>query len=126
MEKKAPVLTVFIGGNHEASNYLRQMYFGGWAAPNIYFLGQSAVIDVEVGDMRVTIGGLSGIEGKYDYNKGYFEQEPYEGGEVKSIYHYRSFDIHKFLLYTKISKKAPEFFMSHEWPQMVTEKAHPK
>lgn len=32
-EKIAPCLTVFIGGNHEASNYLREMYFGGWVAP---------------------------------------------------------------------------------------------
>lgn len=26
-EKKAPCLTIFIGGNHEASNYLREMYY---------------------------------------------------------------------------------------------------
>jgi hypothetical protein len=28
-----------VGGNHEASNYLRELFYGGWAAPNIYFLG---------------------------------------------------------------------------------------
>ena len=26
-KKVAPVLTIFIGGNHEASNYLRELYF---------------------------------------------------------------------------------------------------
>jgi lariat debranching enzyme len=25
--KRAPVLTIFIGGNHEASNYLHELYF---------------------------------------------------------------------------------------------------
>ena len=31
-KKKAPFLTIFIGGNHEAVNYLRNLYFGGWVA----------------------------------------------------------------------------------------------
>nr|XP_033800416.1 lariat debranching enzyme isoform X2 [Geotrypetes seraphini] len=38
-EKKAPVLTIFIGGNHEASNHLQELPYGGWVAPNIYYLG---------------------------------------------------------------------------------------
>lgn len=38
-EKKAPILTVFIGGNHEASNHLQELPYGGWVAPNIYYLG---------------------------------------------------------------------------------------
>lgn len=40
-EKKAPVLTIFIGGNHEASNHLQELPYGGWVAPNIYFLGRA-------------------------------------------------------------------------------------
>lgn len=39
-EKKAPVLTIFIGGNHEASNHLQELPYGGWVAPNIYYLGR--------------------------------------------------------------------------------------
>uniref|UniRef100_A0A8C9G6S4 Calcineurin-like phosphoesterase domain-containing protein n=1 Tax=Piliocolobus tephrosceles TaxID=591936 RepID=A0A8C9G6S4_9PRIM len=38
-KKQAKVLTIFIGGNHEAMNVLKQLYYGGWVAPNIYFLG---------------------------------------------------------------------------------------
>ena len=38
-EKKAPILTFFVGGNHEASNYLRELYYGGFAAENIFFMG---------------------------------------------------------------------------------------
>lgn len=40
-EKKAPVLTIFIGGNHEASNHLQELPYGGWVAPNIYYLGMT-------------------------------------------------------------------------------------
>ncbi|KAL7291167.1 hypothetical protein TKK_0015083 [Trichogramma kaykai] len=29
-EAVAPVLTIFIGGNHEASNYLQELAYGGW------------------------------------------------------------------------------------------------
>ncbi|TYI31666.1 hypothetical protein ES332_A04G000200v1 [Gossypium tomentosum] len=38
-QEVAPVPMIFIGGNNEASNYLWELYYGGWAAPNIYFLG---------------------------------------------------------------------------------------
>ncbi|TCD61439.1 lariat debranching enzyme, partial [Steccherinum ochraceum] len=33
-EKTAPILTIIIGGNHEASNYFWELYHGGWIAPN--------------------------------------------------------------------------------------------
>ncbi|KAL1114753.1 hypothetical protein V6Z11_D02G279100 [Gossypium hirsutum] len=49
--------------NHEASNYLWELYYGGWAAPNIYFLGYAVV--VKVGNIR--IGGLSGIYNARNY-----------------------------------------------------------
>ena len=45
-EKIAPILTIFIGGNHEASNYLRELFYGGWVAPNIYFMGTTGVLDL--------------------------------------------------------------------------------
>ena len=32
-------MTIFVGGNHEASNYLQELPYGGWVAPNIYYLG---------------------------------------------------------------------------------------
>lgn len=33
-------MTIFIGGNHEASNHLQELPYGGWVAPNIYYLGK--------------------------------------------------------------------------------------
>ncbi len=67
MEKKAPILTLFIGGNHEASQPLRELYYGGWVAPNIYYLGAAGV--VKYGGIR--IGGISGIYKSHDYELGH-------------------------------------------------------
>lgn len=41
-------------------------YYGGWAAPNIYFLGFAGII--KFGNVR--IGGLSGIYKANHYNTG--------------------------------------------------------
>jgi lariat debranching enzyme len=67
-EKKAPILTLFIGGNHEASQPLRELYYGGWAAPNIYYLGTAGV--VKYGGIR--IGGISSIYKSHDYELGHY------------------------------------------------------
>lgn len=71
-EKVAPFPTIFIGGNHEASNYLWELFYGGWAAPNIYFLGFAGV--VKFGNIR--IGGLSGIYKEQDYHSGIMTWAP--------------------------------------------------
>lgn len=42
-------------------------YYGGWAAPNIYFLGFAGV--VKFGNIR--IGGLSGIYNERHYHLGW-------------------------------------------------------
>lgn len=107
-EKKAPVLTIFIGGNHEASNHLWELPHGGWVAPNIYYLGYSGV--VRFGDIR--IAGLSGIYKGHDYHKGHFERPPYDDGTVRSTYHVRSFDVFKL----KLLSDPVDIFLSHDWP----------
>jgi len=77
-ERVAPVLTIFIGGNHEAASHLWELYYGGWAAPNIYFLGYAGV--VSVGGVR--IGGLSGIYNGRHYNSGHYEVPPYNDSDM--------------------------------------------
>ncbi|PPR90161.1 hypothetical protein GOBAR_AA30536 [Gossypium barbadense] len=69
-QEVAPVPTIFIGGNNEASNYLWELYYGGWAAPNIYFLGYAVV--VKFGNIR--IDGLSGIYNARNYCLGWIQQ----------------------------------------------------
>ncbi len=105
---RAPVPTLFIGGNHEASNYLRELYHGGWVCPNIFFMGYSGV--VQFGGLR--IGGISGIHNEAHYDLGYYERFPFQGPHMRSIYHYRNFELFKLMQI----KEPLDIFISHEWP----------
>jgi lariat debranching enzyme len=110
-KKIAPYLTVFIGGNHEASNYMFELYYGGWVAPNIYYLGAANVI--RCGPLR--IAGLSGIWKGYDYRKPHFERLPYNNDDVQSFYHVRELDVRKLLqIRTQV-----DLGLSHDWPNRV-------
>lgn len=107
-EKVAPIPTLFIHGNHECVNYLKELYFGGWVAPNIYYMGYSGVINF--GGVR--IGGLSGIYSDHDYRKGHCERPPYRGGAGKSAYHVREYEVFKL---SQI-KEPMDICLSHDWP----------
>uniref|UniRef100_A0A0A9GGZ2 Lariat debranching enzyme C-terminal domain-containing protein n=1 Tax=Arundo donax TaxID=35708 RepID=A0A0A9GGZ2_ARUDO len=109
----APYPTIFIGGNHEASNYLWELYYGGWAAPNIYFLGFAGV--VKFGNIR--IGGLSGIHKQQHYHLGHFERAPYNEQTIRSVYHVRHYDVLKLMHV----KEPLDIFLSHDWPLGITE-----
>ncbi|KAF8549037.1 DBR1-domain-containing protein [Imleria badia] len=109
-EKTAPVLTIVIGGNHEASNYFWELYYGGWLAPNIYFLGHAGCIQVN----GVRIAGASGIFKDHDFHQGHHERMPYDNGSMRSIYHIREYNIRRLSLLSK-----PDIFLSHDWPQSI-------
>ncbi|RAR07087.1 lariat debranching enzyme [Stemphylium lycopersici] len=105
----APYLTIFIGGNHEASNYMWELYYGGWAAPKIYYMGAANVI--RLGPLR--IAGLSGIWKGYNYKKPHYERLPYNNDDVRSIYHVRELDVRKLLqIRTQV-----DIGLSHDWPR---------
>lgn len=90
-----------MGGNHEASNYLRDLYYGGWVAENIYYLGASGIVDIVKGEEKMTVGGISGIEKMYDYFKGYPERPPYVKNHdwLRMMYHLREFEVQKIKLF---------------------------
>jgi lariat debranching enzyme len=110
-KRVAPVLTLFIGGNHEASSHGAELFHGGWAAPNIYYLGAAGVI--QVGNLR--IGGLSGIYKSHDYIKAHNETLPYYPNEIKSIYHVRSYDVFKL----HQIEEPMDVMLSHDWPANI-------
>ena len=64
--KRAPLLTLFVGGNHESGVHLAELPLGGWVAPNIYYLGSAGAVRLR----GLRIAGLSGIFKRYDYRRG--------------------------------------------------------
>ncbi|KAJ2957021.1 hypothetical protein NQZ79_g7202 [Umbelopsis isabellina] len=109
--KVVPYPTVFIGGNHEASNYLWELYYGGWAAQNLYFLGWGGVINF--GGVR--IAGSSGIFKGNHYRCGHYEKAPYSSSDLRSIYHVRQYDIRKLGLL----RQPIDIMLTHDWPRGV-------
>tara|TARA_R110002003_G_scaffold198_25_gene15609 strand:+ start:16930 stop:18432 length:1503 start_codon:yes stop_codon:yes gene_type:complete len=107
--RTAPYLTIFIGGNHEASNYMWELYYGGWAAPKIYYMGAANV--VRLGPLR--IAGLSGIWKGYNYKKPHYERLPYNSDDVRSVYHVRELDVRKLLQI----RSQVDIGLSHDWPR---------
>jgi lariat debranching enzyme len=87
-------------------------YYGGFVAPNIYFLGFAGV--VQFGGIR--IGGLSGIYKDHDFHKGHFERAPYNKDNIKSVYHVRQYDVLKLMEV----RGAIDIFVSHDWPRGIT------
>ncbi|GAA5905656.1 hypothetical protein JCM6882_008739 [Rhodosporidiobolus microsporus] len=121
-EKVAPKLTIVIGGNHEASGYMWELYHGGWLAPNIYFLGFAGSVLVD-GWLRIT--GASGIWRGCDWRKGHYETVPFDDRTIRSVYHIREYDVARLLqLKNRIaassssssSNAAVDVFLSHDWP----------
>ncbi|KAF7981363.1 hypothetical protein HWV62_33829 [Athelia sp. TMB] len=113
-ESVAPVLTLVIGGNHEASNYMWELYHGGWLAPNIYFLGHAGCVQVD----GIRIAGASGIWGDKDFRQGHWEKVPYDRSAIRSIYHIREYNIRRLSLLSHVP--APlTVFLSHDWPQSI-------
>ena len=113
---EAPIPTLFIGGNHEASNHSSELPFGGWAARRVWFMGSAGVVNF--GGIR--IGGVSGIYKSPDFNSGYFEKAPYAGsGQVHSSGHQRAFDFWRLGALAGSPPGPLDIFLSHDWPEGV-------
>ena len=115
----APYLTIFIGGNHEASNVLYSQYYGGYVAPNIYYLGHAGVVDV----CGIRIGGLSGIFKGHDAGRSY-PAPPYTPHTVRTAYHTRTFELRKLEAFAEAFRgedgRAVDVMLSHDWPVGIT------
>ena len=111
-QRKAPILTLFIGGNHEAATYLWELPYGGWVAENIYYLGYAGVVNFA----GLRIGGQTGIFKFHDYGKGHFEKPPFNENSKRSFYHVRSCDTAKLKL---LSGNPMDIFLSHDWPKNI-------
>ncbi|GMF12668.1 unnamed protein product [Phytophthora lilii] len=114
-EKTAPVLTVFVGGNHEASGYLQELHYGGWVAPNMFYLGAAGVINVA----GLRIAGLSGIYKQQHYTAGRFESMPFDNNTMRSVYHVRELEVFQLSHLQQVDKTPVGAFLSHDWPRGI-------
>lgn len=107
----APIPTIFIGGNHEASNHLQEIPLGGLVAPNMYFLGNAGVIKYR----GLRIAGVSGVYTDHNYEKPRNETPPYPKNQIKSVYHARRTDVDRLLRI----RRPVDIFLSHDWPRGI-------
>jgi len=118
--KQAPVLTIVVGGNHEASNFLSSMPQGGWLCPNIWYAGESGIVNFR----GLVIAGLSGIWYEPDFYKPRFEAEAFAADLVAasktdalfSAYHTRKTDIDKL---GQIKPQKVDIVVTHDWPRGI-------
>jgi len=122
--KNAPILTIVIGGNHEASSYMQELYYGGWMAPNMYYLGASGVVNYR----GIRISGISGIYKHNDYRRGRHEFPPYDNSSLRSVYHVRNVEVARLKLLGKNNMPKKEgreniatvdIMLSHDWPRGI-------
>uniref|UniRef100_A0A8L8KAR6 Metallophos domain-containing protein n=1 Tax=Heligmosomoides polygyrus TaxID=6339 RepID=A0A8L8KAR6_HELPZ len=121
-EKEAPILTVFVGGNHEASGYLAELPNGGWVAPKIYYMGLANVIRFA----GLRIAGLSGIYNGREFNRGHYERPPYtDHSEVVSSYHVRNIDVwrlkHLRPADDDCTSNPIDIVITHDWPAGIVD-----
>ncbi|KAL4139212.1 hypothetical protein PRIC2_002710 [Phytophthora ramorum] len=114
-ERTAPVLTIFVGGNHEASGYLQELHYGGWVAPNMFYLGAAGVINVA----GLRIAGLSGIYKQQHYTAGRFESFPFDNSTMRSVYHVRELEVFQLSHVQQVDKTRLGVFLSHDWPRGI-------
>ncbi|KAK6345923.1 hypothetical protein TWF730_010263 [Orbilia blumenaviensis] len=110
--KTAPIPTLFVGGNHEASSHLFELNLGGWVCPNIYYMGGTGVVNVN----GIRIAGVSGIYNENNYKRPRYEKPPFDDRSMRSAYHYRAHELFKL---NALSGDV-DIFISHDWPEGIT------
>lgn len=90
---------------------MQELPFGGWVAPNIFYLGYAGVVNYR----GIRIGGLSGIYKSHDFFKGHYESPPYTSQSMRSVYHYRQQEVFRL----KQLAAPIDIMMSHDWPLEV-------
>ena len=121
-KKSAYCLTILIGGNHEAGNYMRELFYGGWLAPDIYYLGSAGIVNIFKGEKKVLrIFGNSGIFKPYHFNT-LHPLLPLDNDTKRSCYHIRFLEALRASL---ISEKV-DIGLSHDWPRISPYKGNLK
>ncbi len=105
--KKVPYLTICISGNHESSNLLSALPYGGWLAPNMYYVGRAGCVTYR----GLRIAGLSGIYKPYSAGLPPAGPAPFTEDTIVSAYHQRRADADKLAGVGDV-----DVLMVHDWP----------
>ena len=98
---------------------MQELYYGGWAAPNVYYLGAAGVVRYR----GIRIGGVSGIYKYHDYRKARHEYPPYDNSTLRSVYHVRNIEVARLKVLNHLQKSnsdsAVDLMLSHDWPRGI-------
>lgn len=106
-ERRMPVPTIIIGGNHESSDVFHLLPFGGWVAENIFYTGYTSGLRVG----NVSIVAESGIYFPKDYYRPHDEKYPIRGNDMISSIHIRAFQDFQIL-----GLDSADIILTHDWP----------
>ena len=129
-KKIAPILTLVIGGNHEASHHMRELNFGGFLCPNIYFLGAAGVVNIkpiiqntlglkgsELKTQCLRILGISGIFKPYSFFQDH-PKIPFDKDSKRDCYHVRQLEIlRSLMLKNQNTRTKMDICIGHDWPR---------
>lgn len=121
---KIPVPVIFIGGNHESMKHLMELPYGGYVAPNIYYLGYSNIIWFK----GVRIASISGIFKDWVFETPRLSWKDVElrqlnNGiehsklDIKTLYCVKRIDVLPFYLLN--SERGIDIMISHDWPNEI-------
>jgi len=121
-KKQFPADVLFVGGNHEAYNWLEEMPAGGPVGPQCRYLGRAAVVE----RLGLRIGGLSGIYSATAFSSGrawvdYDDPRVIENRRRKkqSTYYERA-------EVEQLASSGPvDVLVTHEWPEGLASLADP-
>ena len=114
---------------------LQELFYGGYVAPDIYYLGQTGCVRFR----GLRIAGVSGIHNSGNFFRTRRERPPYDNGTVRSVYHVRACDVTRM---ARLGGEAPDVnvggahdggaaaggtsgrarvdvFLSHDWPRGI-------
>ena len=110
-ERRIPRPTIVVGGNHESSDFLYLLPFGGWLAPDVFYVGRAS--SLLVGD--VTISSISGLYKQDFYYEKVNEKYPIRSGDdLQKCYHIRAFSDFQLL-----GLDNTKIMLSHDWPSGI-------
>uniref|UniRef100_A0A914V4A2 Ig-like domain-containing protein n=1 Tax=Plectus sambesii TaxID=2011161 RepID=A0A914V4A2_9BILA len=109
------LLQVLLG--RKARTRIDELPYGGWVAPDIYYMGYAGVLRFA----GLRIAGLSGIYKFHDYNKGHFEFPPLNENAKRSAYHVRSTEVFRLKQLKQDGQPSVDIVVSHDWPRGITD-----